>query len=171
MAYHGWCHETWSELGPDEERALLERGVRALADLGLRPAGFRPPGGELTPASTHALGDLGFTYCSPAGEMVETRDGIVVLPFRWPLVDAFHYLPQFGGLLSPARLGADIDAALETAARDGDYLALLFHPFLSEPDERFAVLRARARRELVDAGGVWCAPCRDVAAGERQLRH
>ena len=75
--------------------------------------------------------------------MVETRDGIVVLPFRWPLVDAFHYLPQFGGLLPPARtrLGADIDAALEAATRDGDFLALLFHPFLSEPDERFAVLR------------------------------
>jgi peptidoglycan/xylan/chitin deacetylase (PgdA/CDA1 family) len=166
VACHGWCHETWSELEPDDERALLERAVRALADLGLRPAGFRPPGGALTATSTRALADLGFTYCSPAGEVVETRDGIVVLPFRWPLVDAFHYLPQFGGLLPPARLGADIDAALEAAAPDGDYLALLFHPFLSEPDERFAVIRsALARvRELVDAGSVRCAPCRDVAS-------
>ena len=179
VAYHGWCHETWSELEADDERALLERGVRALAGLGLRPAGFRPPGGELTPASTHALDALGFTYCSPAGDAVETRDGIVVLPFRWPLIDAFHYLPHFGSLrrrslgsedmLPPARLGADVDAALETAARDGDYLALLFHPFLSEPDERFAVLRSALTRvrALVDAGAVWCAPCRDVAASLR----
>ncbi len=179
VAYHGWCHETWSALEVDDERELLERGVRALAGLGLRPAGFRPPGGELTPASTHALGDLGFAYCSPAGETVETRDGIVVLPFRWPLIDAFHYLPHFGSLrerflgsddvLSPARLGADVDAALEAAVRDGDYLALLFHPFLSEPDERFAVLRSALThvRELVDAGAVRCAPCRDVAASLR----
>jgi peptidoglycan/xylan/chitin deacetylase (PgdA/CDA1 family) len=169
VAYHGWRHETWSELGVDEERALLERGVRALTDLGLRPAGFRPPGGALTAASTRALGDLGFTYCSPAGEVVETRDGIIVLPFRWPLVDAFHYLPQFGGLLPPARLGADISAALEAATRDGDFLALLFHPFLSEPDERFAVLRGALGRvrALVDAGAVWCAPCREVAASLR----
>ena len=30
VAYHGWCHETWSELEADDERELLERGVRAL---------------------------------------------------------------------------------------------------------------------------------------------
>jgi peptidoglycan/xylan/chitin deacetylase (PgdA/CDA1 family) len=178
VAYHGWCHETWSELDADEERELLERGVRALGDLGLRPVGFRPPGGGLTPTSTRALRDVGFTYCSPAGEPVQTRDGIVVLPFRWPLIDAFHYLPHFGSLrrrflgaddvLPPARLGADVDAALE-AARDGDFLALLFHPFLAEPGERLAVLRgALARvRELADAGVVWCAPCREVAASLR----
>jgi peptidoglycan/xylan/chitin deacetylase (PgdA/CDA1 family) len=179
VAYHGWCHETWSGLEADEEHDLLERGVRALADLGLRPVGFRPPGGELASASTQALRDLGFTYCSPAGEAVHTRDGIVVLPFRWPLLDAFHYLPHFGALrmrflgsdevLPPARLGAGVDAALDAAARDGDYLALLFHPFLAEPDERFAVLGSVLRRvrELAEAGAVWCAPCRDVAASLR----
>jgi peptidoglycan/xylan/chitin deacetylase (PgdA/CDA1 family) len=179
VAYHGWCHETWSGLEADDERDLLQRGVRALADLGLRPVGFRPPGGQLTPASTHALGNLGFTYCSPAGEAVHTRDGIIVLPFRWPLIDAFHYLPHFGSLrkrflgsndvLPPARLKTDVDAALEAATRDGDYLALLFHPFLAEPDERFAVVRSALRRvrELVDVGAVWCAPCRDVAASLR----
>ena len=176
MAYHGWCHETWSGLAADEERALLERGVAALASLGLDPEGFRPPGGRLTPGSTAALRELGFTYCSPAGETVELRDGIMVLPFRWPLIDAFPYLPQFGSLrerllgsgdaLPPARLATDVDAALAAAARDGHYLALLFHPFLAEPDERFAVLRGALRRvrELADRGDLWCAPCRDVAA-------
>ena len=179
VAYHGWRHETWSELAAGDERDLLERGVRALEDLGVRPVGFRPPGGELTPTSTDALRDLGFTYCSPAGEAVETRDGIMVLPFRWPLIDAFHYLPHFGSLrerflgsgdvLPPARLGAAVGAALEAATRDDDYLALLFHPFLADPDERFAVLRGALRRvrELADAGAVWCAPCRDVAASLR----
>ena len=175
VAYHGWCHETWSELGADDERELLERGVRALGDLGLRPVGFRPPGGELTATTTHALRDLGFTYCSPAGETVHTRDGIIALPFRWPLIDAFHYLPHFGSLrerflgsddvLPPARLGAEVDAALEAATREGDFLALLFHPFLTVPEDRFAVLRDALRRVRELAGdGAWCAPCRDVAA-------
>jgi peptidoglycan/xylan/chitin deacetylase (PgdA/CDA1 family) len=179
VAYHGWCHETWSELEADDERDLLQRGVRALADLGLRPVGFRPPGGRLTAASTHGLRDLGFTYCSPAGETVDTRDGVKVLPFRWPVIDAFHYLPHFGGLrkrllgsddvLPPSRLAAGVDAALEAATRDGDYLALLFHPFLAQPDERFAVLRGALERvrELAADGAVWCAPCRDVAASPR----
>jgi peptidoglycan/xylan/chitin deacetylase (PgdA/CDA1 family) len=179
VAYHGWRHETWSALTADEERALLERGVAALANLGLSPAGFRPPGGALTAGSTAALRELGFTYCSPAGEKVEQRDGIMVLPFRWPLIDAFHYLPQFGSLrqrllgsgdtLPPARLATEVDAALAAAARDGHYLALLFHPFLAEPDERFAVVRGALRRvrELAERGALRCAPCRDVAASLR----
>ena len=68
--------------------------------------------------------------------------------------------------MPPARLGAELDAALEAATRDGDYLALLFHPYLTEPEERFAILRGALRRvrELADADAVWCAPCRDVAA-------
>ena len=45
MAYHGWCHEAWGALDPDEEAELLSRGVDALESLGLRPLGFRPPGG------------------------------------------------------------------------------------------------------------------------------
>ena len=179
VAYHGWCHEQWSDLGPSEERDLLEHGARRMGELGLRPEGFRPPGGRLTPASLGILRDLGFTYCSPAGEAVEASDGVVVLPFRWPLVDAFHYLPQFGGLrerllgstevLPPSRLREGFAGALEDTVRRGDYLALVFHPFLAEPEDRFEVIRGvlGTLRALVDDGAVLCAPCRDVAAGVR----
>ena len=44
------------------------------------------------------------------------------------------------------------------------FLALLFHPFLADTEERTAVIRdvlARVR-ELVDAGAVRCAPCREL---------
>ena len=51
VAYHGWCHEDWAELDPGREAELLERGVRAMDALGLRPDGFRPPGGRLTTAT------------------------------------------------------------------------------------------------------------------------
>jgi len=66
VAYHGWSHEDWSALDHDEEAELLSRGVRALDDLGLRPLGFRPPGGGLTASTLRLLRELGFTYCSPA---------------------------------------------------------------------------------------------------------
>jgi Polysaccharide deacetylase len=176
VAYHGWCHEPWAALAAAGERELLERGVQGLGELGLRPAGFRPPGGELTGATAGLLRELGFAYCSPAGEAVGTRDGIALLPFRWPLIDAFHYLPRFGDLrerflgsdepLPPSRLHADVGAALEATVRDGGHLALVFHPFLAEPEERFAVIRALLGRvrALVDAGALRCAPCRDIAA-------
>jgi peptidoglycan/xylan/chitin deacetylase (PgdA/CDA1 family) len=156
VAFHGWQHERWSDLDPPEERASLERGVRALEALGLRPLGFRPPGGELTPSSLPLLREYGFEYVSPEGTEVEVRDGLVVLPFRWELVDAFYYLPHFDELrgraepLPPARLR-------EAIAGD-DYVTLIFHPFLLEDEERFEVLRW-----AVERFGGRSAPCVEVA--------
>ena len=168
VAYHGWCHEQWAELDPSREAELLQRGVEAMDGLGLRPAGFRPPGGRLTSASLSALGEVGFTYCSPAGQGVGVREGIAILPFEWRVLDAYHYLPRFGPLrerdhgspdpLPPIRFAETLEGALKT---DG-HVSLVFHPFLTEPEERFEVIREAlaAVRERAD---LWCAPYRDLA--------
>ncbi len=161
VAFHGWQHERWADLSPSAERESFERGVTALDSLGLRPAGFRPPGGELTPATLGLLREFGFEYCSPLGTEVETRDGIVLLPFRWEHVDALYYLPHFASLrgspepLPPERLREAIDAALEADS----FTALIFHPFLLEDEERFDVLR-----DVV--GRIESALCRQVARAE-----
>ena len=104
------------------------------------------------------LKDLGFTYCSPAGRGVGLSAGLAVLPFRWPLIDAFHYLPHFAPLRErhlgtgepqpPARLREALAAAPGGIA--------VFHPFLLAEDERFAVLR-----EVL--GGVRAGPLRELA--------
>lgn len=168
VACHGWQHERWAGLDPRAERASLERSVRGMLELGLRPCGFRPPGGELTAATPGLLRELGFSYCSP--EAGADGGGFPVLPFRWELLDAYHYLPHFAGRrgqeapLPPERLRATVEAALDAVARDGGFLALLFHPFLADTGERVAVIRAALARvrELVDAGAVRCAPCREL---------
>jgi peptidoglycan/xylan/chitin deacetylase (PgdA/CDA1 family) len=157
VAFHGWEHEPWGGLDPVRERELFERGVEAFEALGLRPVGFRPPGGELTDATIPLLRELGFEYCSPAGDEPSEHDGIAVLPFRWELVDAWYYLPGFDGPDSPSALSEAVMRALDA----GGYVTLLFHPFLTEPEERLDVLRAvleRAReaqplREIVRARG------------------
>jgi peptidoglycan/xylan/chitin deacetylase (PgdA/CDA1 family) len=169
VAYHGWCHEQWSELDRDSERDLLERGRRAMADLGLDLRGFRPPGGRLKGASLELLDELGFTHCSPAGDGAAVRDGIAVLPFRWELVDAYHVLPRFGALRGsaepspPGVLAGVLRRALDDAVRRGRHVSVLFHPFLLEDDERFAVLREAL--DAIRAGDVWCAPYAEIAAG------
>ena len=153
VAFHGWRHEPWGDLEPARERELFEHGLERLGELGLRPVGFRPPGGELNEATLPLLRELGFTYCSPAGDTVEERDGIAILPFRWELVDAWYYLPGFDGPPSPAALREAVLGALDA----GGYVTLLFHPFLTEPQERLDVLRevlerardARPMRDLV----------------------
>jgi peptidoglycan/xylan/chitin deacetylase (PgdA/CDA1 family) len=143
IAYHGWRHERWADLDPVAERASLERGVRALDALGLRPTGFRPPGGALTPATPELLRALGFTYVSPAADAAEPLDGLSVVPFHWTLTDALYYLPHFADLRErhlgtrdeqpPDRLRAAIAAARNEI--------VIFHPFLLDDDDRFAVLR------------------------------
>jgi peptidoglycan/xylan/chitin deacetylase (PgdA/CDA1 family) len=171
VAYHGWSHEDWGALSHDEEAELLPRGVRALDDLGLRPLGFRPPGGRLTASTLRLLRELGFTYCSPAGEDAAVRDGIAILPFAWEMVDAYHYLPRFAELRgsteprSPAQLAAVLDRALDA----GRHSSVVFHAFLAEPEDRFAVIRRHlvAVRALVDRGELWCAPYREIASRAR----
>jgi peptidoglycan/xylan/chitin deacetylase (PgdA/CDA1 family) len=163
VAFHGWQHERWADLDPAEERESFERGVTALDALGLRPVGFRPPGGELTPATPGLLREFGFEYCSPLGTLVEMRDGIVLLPFRWELVDALYYLPHFAPLrgrpepLPPSHLRAALDEALD---EDG-FVALLFHPFLLQELERFEVLRWALERVRSRS-----ATCREVARAQ-----
>jgi peptidoglycan/xylan/chitin deacetylase (PgdA/CDA1 family) len=157
VGYHGWCHETWGELERDEEAKLLERGVRALDALGLPPAGFRPPGGELTASTLPLLRELGFSYCSPAGGEPRSQDGIAILPFAWPLVDAYHYLPRFAELRGgdDPRSPAAFEAAL---GETGDERCVIFHPFLTVEEERLGVL-ARFVAARGDSG-----PCREAAA-------
>jgi len=150
VAFHGWRHEPWGGLEPARERELFERGVEAFDALGLRPIGFRPPGGELTAATIPLLRELGFRYVSPTGDAVSEADGIAVLPFRWEHVDAWYYLDGFEGPPSAAALQSAMLDALEA-----EYATLIFHPFLTGTDERFAVLRevlerARKARPLRD---------------------
>lgn len=176
VALHGWRHERWSDLDAERERALLGRGVEALGALGLAPRGFRPPGGVLGPASWRALPGAGLSYCSPAGEGAAVRGNLAVLPFRWSLIDAFHYLPDFaprrlarlGGadVLSPNTLRATLATALTEVAGRGGFLALLFHPFLLDDEERLDVLRGVVDQlaALAGAGAVWSAPLAEIAA-------
>ena len=180
LGYHGWRHEYWPNLNPSQEARLLERGVHKMDELGVRPRGFRPPGGRLTSSSPKLLGDLGFTYCSPAGLGIGFRGNVVVLPFEWRLVDAYYYLPRFGALretatgssepLSPASFQESLSSALQSAVRDGGHLTLLFHPFLEEQEDRFEIMRGALEelRDLAEGELVWCAPYREVVSWVRE---
>jgi peptidoglycan/xylan/chitin deacetylase (PgdA/CDA1 family) len=138
VALHAWRHEEWAALDPASEAALLDRATGALRAIGLEPRGFRPPGGGLTARTLALLAEHNYTYVSPAGEREGLLDGLAVLPFRWPLVDAYAFLPQFAGLRERYGDGSDphgpeqmrdrMLAALRAPAAGG-HLALLFHPF------------------------------------------
>jgi peptidoglycan/xylan/chitin deacetylase (PgdA/CDA1 family) len=173
VGLHAWRHERWSELRPDEESALLERSIDAFAQLGIEVDGFRPPGGELGRRTLPVLAAHGVRWCSPVGTSPGRTDGVAILPFRWPLVDAYHRMESFADLRrrlgdAPAPLSAraTADALLEglAAARDGPTV-LILHPFLlvgeAERAEGERVLRWLA--EQVAAGERWVATGRALA--------
>lgn len=138
VAVHAWRHEEWAALDAESEVALLERATDAMRGIGIEPSGFRPPGGGLTGRTLRLLGERGYSYVSPAGEREGLLEGLAVLPFRWPLVDAYSYLPQFAGLrerygdgpdpLTPVQMRDAMIAALDGLSRQEGHLTLLFHP-------------------------------------------
>jgi peptidoglycan/xylan/chitin deacetylase (PgdA/CDA1 family) len=139
VAVHAWRHEDWGALDAESELALLERATEAMRAIGIKPRGFRPPGGGLTERTLRLLDEHGYSYVSPAGERAGVLGGLAVLPFRWPLVDAYAYLPQFAGLRerygggpdpkTPEVMQAEMIAALQSHSGQDGHLALLFHPF------------------------------------------
>ena len=175
IGYHAWRHEEWQNLKYEQEAQILERGVHALGTLSIRPYGFRPPGGALTASSVELLKNMSFTYCSPAGSLASISDNLVFLPFVWPIVDAYAYLPRFSSLresfgdsrepLSPPHFRARLHMALSKAVLNRSYLSLLFHPFVEEVEEYFEVMHSTLEelRDLVREGIIWCAPCSAVA--------
>jgi peptidoglycan/xylan/chitin deacetylase (PgdA/CDA1 family) len=140
IGHHGWSHETWRGLSPENERGALRLGLDAFESLGLRPRGFRPPGGELTAASPALLREYGFEWCSPVGDHDEVRDGLAYVPFDWELVDAYHLMDSFGALRAsrgdPQKRRAPVELADWLAHRlaAGGRQTLILHPFLMLDD-------------------------------------
>jgi peptidoglycan/xylan/chitin deacetylase (PgdA/CDA1 family) len=146
---HAWRHERWDELTPDEEAGTLTRSIAALRDLGIEVRGFRPPGGALNAGTIDLLRAHGLDWCSPHGQHAERRpDGLVVLPFTWPLVDAYYRLDHFAGLreahgdpaaaLDASATGARLEAEL---TRLTSATCLVLHPFLAAGAAGAAALR------------------------------
>jgi peptidoglycan/xylan/chitin deacetylase (PgdA/CDA1 family) len=174
VGLHAWCHERWSELSSAEEDELLTRGLRAFAALGIEIEGFRPPGGELGPRTLAALAAHGLRWCSAVGTRAGRVDGVATLPFRWPLVDAYHRLDSFADVRRrlgdppqavSARETADALLAGLEAPADGP-LVLILHPFLLVGDDDRAQAERVLRRlaDQVAAGTRWVGRGRELAA-------
>lgn len=172
LAWHGYQHETWSKLSPQEEEANFDKSFADAKKLGIDYAGFRPPGGLINDATYDYLHKYGIRYISPAAERAAIVRNIVVLPFHWKTTDAYFYMNEFSGLRQ--FYGAEADAfdpkdlqdgflqQLEDAVASNAYISFLFHPILQTSEEKFL-----AMREVVELVGkdprIWCAPCAQVA--------
>ena len=84
------------------------------------------------------LRELGFQWCSPAGGGAPSAgDGLVIVPFDWELVDAYHLMERFGDLRErrgDGRVAIDAAAAAErmwaAVCGGAGVRTVIMHPFL-----------------------------------------
>jgi peptidoglycan/xylan/chitin deacetylase (PgdA/CDA1 family) len=150
LGMHGWAHETWHELEPPTERDLAARATDALERAsGVRPRGFRAPGGHRSESTETILTELGYRYDASLGDGMRPQllpSGLAQVPFRWAAVDGFHYLasdpPQ-----PPERVrGLWLEALRRTLDRGGLFVTVC-HAFVTGVDER----RLAALEAVVEA--------------------
>ena len=163
VGLHGWVHERFASLDKLRAEQLLHDGIAALSRIGLRPKGFRAPGGERGPHTVPALQALGFRYDSStaAGDAPQPSllaPGLAHVPWRAEMVDSIQYLRHPVRPRTPAELEATWKDVLDT---EENTITIVIHAFVSAvDDERFAVVRrvlthARERgMEIVTAGAV-----------------
>ncbi|KAL2258733.1 hypothetical protein VTK26DRAFT_7830 [Humicola hyalothermophila] len=183
------------EEGAAAERESFERSWAAAERAGVeyRGGGFRPPGGRVNERTWGLLRAFGAGYVSPAvargtgagsGEVAERgvgawigREGLVVLPFEWKTVDAFWYMEKFAELrreegereevLGPTEFRVWLMGRIKEAVEKGEFLSVLFHPFLQTSEERLAVVE-EVLRKISEDGRIWVAPCKEIAQWVRR---
>src|SRR5215213_4684464 len=63
IGHHGFVHERVTELTPQREREVLERGIEILTEIaGSAPSGYRSPSWDFTPQTLDLLQEHGFLY-------------------------------------------------------------------------------------------------------------
>jgi peptidoglycan/xylan/chitin deacetylase (PgdA/CDA1 family) len=153
VGMHGWLHERWSELAPEREADLARRATESLERAaGVRPRGFRAPGGSRSASTAAILADLGYAYDASLGDGARPSRldrGLTQIPFVWPGVDGFHYLADDPP--APATVRDGWLAALDKAASRGGLFVLICHAFLTGTDEaRSAALEAVIEAAVAD---------------------
>jgi peptidoglycan/xylan/chitin deacetylase (PgdA/CDA1 family) len=137
VGHHGYLHRGTDGLDADSQRAELEDGLAALGQHGIRPAGYRSPGWELSPETLAMLAMLGFSYDSSL--MADDRPywqasgtaPLLELPGHWSLCDwpYFGWTPYHGGLLAdPAAVERIWLEEYESARQDHRAITYTMHP-------------------------------------------
>ncbi|MES2976029.1 MAG: polysaccharide deacetylase family protein [Pseudomonadota bacterium] len=174
IGIHAWRHEHWAAVETPRRKELLQRSMDAFAAMGLRPRGFRPPGGEMPEGALQEFLDAGLDYCSPLGGLGDTtvEAGVAVMPFAWRHVDAFMLSPDLGWMREqygfPGKASTldeweqELRAGVDFALAHGRHVTVVLHPGQLVDPGKHEVLRRHVAL-LKSTPGLWVASCSQVA--------
>ena len=158
-AHHSYSHRAPTDLTEAEERGEFERGLAALAKLGISPAGFRAPMWAATWHTPQLVGEYGLAYdSSPMDDetpyVINTAHGPVLEvapPWSLDNWEQYAYLPDppIGyHVEGPAKAVAMWCAELDAMRRYHCLFVLTNHGFLSGRAGRADGLRALIEHAL-----------------------
>jgi len=152
VGHHGYDHH-WPDFEqPEQVASEIHRGLEALARFGVRPTGYRAPGGESCAQLLTLLRDEGFLYQSSFKDDIvpyrhvlgDGSKGIIEVPENPSIDDTAYGLshlktprPYFG---KNHVLEIWQDEFLQTRAWGGVFV-LVLHPQVSGRPLRYAILR------------------------------
>jgi peptidoglycan/xylan/chitin deacetylase (PgdA/CDA1 family) len=180
IGLHAWQHEAWNRLSLAHQEDLLRMSLRAMNKIGLRPIGFRPPGGQISVDSLTLLRSLGFDFCSPLGSTgSHLEEGLAILPFQWRHVDAYLMDPVLSAYradnaASAAPLPAHewsvlLERAIVEAVEHRRHLTVIFHPYMiGRHDDQWAAFD-RFLQLIRSRNDLWIANCAQVAGWIRKF--
>ena len=166
-------HESPAALDLDEERRVLESGLRTLEEVtGERPLGYRSPAWDLSPNSLALLAEYGFLWDSSLMgddfQLYRVGPGpgegdLVEIPVSWELDDAPHFLFDFSpdytvGLSAPSKVLEIWTSEFDGAYAEGGVFVLTMHPQIIGRCHRLAMLE-ELLRYIQGHEGVWFATC------------
>jgi peptidoglycan/xylan/chitin deacetylase (PgdA/CDA1 family) len=171
VAAHGWMHEQWGTLGPQQELSLILKTTETISEvMGFPPSGWRSPGGQITANTLQFLSKEGYVYDSSFGDddvpyRIKTEPNsaktMIELPWYWPLDDAMYYSPS-RAIRRPGEVAdmwmEEFDAAQEMTG----YFIVVCHPRFSGRPSRIGALE-QLIEHIVSTDGVWFARCADIA--------
>ncbi len=170
LAGHGYLHEDFSALLPDEQRDVLARSEAVFEDVfGRKPAGFRAPERLMSRHTRGLLLERGYRYDSGyANDDVPyivsdetTGNRLVELPAHEPWMDKTYYEKH----RTPAVVRQSFVDEFTATHSYGCLFNLSLHPRGDYGSGRG--LRVRAIEPLLqtiqETPGVWLATCEEIA--------
>lgn len=174
IGHHGYLHEWIDPDFPEKEREALEKGLEALDHaVGIKPAGYRSPGGETSDNMIRMLKEYGFLYDSSLMDQIspyrhtltDGESGPIELPWHWSLDDAPYALFSMKSpraIMTNEHILSVWKEEFAEIYRWGGLVNVVMHPQVTGRPSRLAMLRefiAYVKR----FPNVWFATGKEVA--------
>lgn len=151
VGLHGWVHEVFADLTERGARQCVNDGVQVMRLRGLRPAGFRAPGGRIGPYGHRILAESGFAYDSSVDSAMppeipldvdgytgdglrQLPGGLIGIPWQWFMIDAVHYVLARNGCRDPDDLADFWSRVLRNVARTDGLVTIVCHAHVTGVD-------------------------------------